>query len=248
MTHKTLITFVHFENSFSKYNLDFFLNLGLTDSSDHQFNFVINSPTGGEQIPRQSNISIIKGHNKGYDFGGYKQSLQSVNLDKFDRFIFINDTCRGPFLPNYIPNSLSWVDLLNSCINDKVKLVGSTWNFHGLSPQLNLHIQSYCFATDFSGLQILLDKGIFDSIGKDKRQIIIKHELRMSKVLLKSGFKIKPLQLSQYNGEEHGDICFNEEYYGTTLNPLEVMFIKTNRLQNKIIENYTKWKIQETQK
>ena len=69
----------------------------------------------------------------------------------------------------------------------------------------------------------------------------------MSKVLLKSGFKIKPLQLSQYNGEEHKDVCYNERYYGTTLNPLEVMFIKTKRLQNKIIENYTKWKIQKAE-
>lgn len=245
---KTLITFVHFETESSKRNLDFFLQLGLTNSSDHQFNFVINSSTGGTQIPCQSNISIIKGHNKGYDFGGYQQSLESVKLDQFDRFIFINDTCRGPFLPDYIPNSLNWVDLLNSCINDKVKLVGSTWNFRGLCSQPNLHIQSYCFATDFSGLEVLLNKGIFDSIGKDKSEVIIQHEIRMSRVLLAVGFKIKPLQLSQYNSEKHGDICFNERYYGATLNPLEVMFVKTNRIQNKIIENYTIWKIQETKK
>ena len=97
---KTLITFVHFENDRSKINLDFFVKLGLTNSLDHHFNFVINSSTGGEEIPAQDNISVIKGHNKGHDFGGYKQSLESVNHEEFDRFIFINDTCRGPFLPD----------------------------------------------------------------------------------------------------------------------------------------------------
>jgi len=48
---KTLITFVHFENYRSKINLDFFVKLGLTNSPDHHFNFVINSPSGGENIP-----------------------------------------------------------------------------------------------------------------------------------------------------------------------------------------------------
>lgn len=255
---KTLITYVHYERDFTKKNLDFFIKIGLTNSSDHQFNFVINSSTGGECIPRQSNVSVIKGHNEGYDFGGYKQSIQSVEFEKFERYIFINDTCRGPFLPSYIPDSLSWIDLLNSCIDNTTKLVGPSWNFSGKTPGVHLHIQSYCFVIDFIGLQTLLNKNIFDcniqskSKSKDKHDmkdlVIINHELKMSETLIESGFKIRPLQLSQYNGEQHGDICYDEKYYGTTLNPLEIMFIKTNRINNKILDNYTKWKIQETEK
>jgi len=247
---KTLITFVHFENYRSKINLDFFVKLGLTNSPDHHFNFVINSPSGGENIPSQDNISIIKGHNEGYDFGAYVQSLENVCLNDFDRFIFINDTCRGPFLPEYLP-SKTWVDIIGNLITDKIKLIGSTWNFVGLQCKAeidNLHIQSYFFATDLQGLSLLLGGGIFNTKNKRKDQIIIEHEIGMSRLLLKSGFKIKPLQLSQHNGEKNCDICFNKRYYGTTINPLEVMFIKTNRLQSKTIDNYTKWKIQEIQK
>lgn len=245
---KTLITFVHFENIQSKINLDFFLKLGLTNSPEHHFNFVINSLSGGEKIPVQDNISIIKGHNKGYDFGGYKQSLESVNLKEFDCFIFINDTCRGPFLPDYIP-SRTWVDMIRHLIQDQIKLVGATWNFQGIEQARtdSLHIQSYFFATDLQGVNLLLDGSIFDTMHKGKLDIIKQHEIGMSRLFLKSGFKIKPLQLSQYNGDKNGDICYNQRYYGTTLNPLEVMFVKTNRLQTKIIDNYTKWKIQKAE-
>lgn len=247
---KTLITFVHFKNDWSKVNLDFFLKLGLTNSPEHHFNFVINSPSGGENIPIQDNISIIKGHNEGHDFGGYKQSLESVNINDFDRFIFINDTCRGPFLPEYLPFE-TWVDIIGNLFTDKIKLVGSTWNFADAQNIVkidNLHIQSYFFATDLQGLSLLLSGGIFNTKNKAKTQIIKEHEIGMSRLLLKSGFKIKPLQLSQHNVEKSRDICYNGRYYGTTINPLEVMFIKTNRIQSKTINNYTKWKIQETQK
>lgn len=243
---KTLITYVHFENNESVVNLQYFLKIGLTNSTDHHFNFVINSPSGGEKIPVKNNISIIKGHNKGYDFGGYKQSLESVNLEEFERFIFINDTCRGPFLPEYI-STRTWIDIIGHHIKDQIKLVGATWNFHGSGGHTgidNLHIQSYFFATDLQGVNLLLNENIFDTTGKKKMDIINHHEIEMSRLLIKSGFKIKPLQLSQYNGDRHGDICYKQRYYGITLNPFEVMFIKANRLQTNILHNYTQWKIQ----
>ena len=83
---KTLITFVHFnrkEDHLYGDNLDFFLKVGLLASTDYHFNFVINSETGGERIPIHPNVSVIKGHNKGYDFGAYKQSIDSTNWKSF---------------------------------------------------------------------------------------------------------------------------------------------------------------------
>lgn len=242
---KTLITFVYFETENSKLNLDFFVRLGLTNSPDHQFNFIINSPSGGDQIPNRDNISTIKGHNKGYDFGAYAQSLENVKLEDFDRFIFINDTCRGPFLPDYLP-AQNWVNIINNLIDNEVKLVGSTWNYFDAKKRPgNLHIQSYFFATDLQGVNLLLNNDVFDTINKSKDQIITNHEICMSKCFLKSNFKIKPLQLSQYNGKEHGDILHEQKrYYNTILNPLEAMFIKTNRINDQIVKNYTEWKIQ----
>lgn len=238
--------------------------MGLNDSKDNHFNFVINSPTGGEQIPIQENISVIKGHNKGYDFGAYKQSLESVDLRKFDRFIFINDTARGPFIPNYVPTSLSWVDMFLKDIDEKVKLVGPTYfnqNYHrflqvrlGLPEGRNKHIQAWCFGIDKTALDILLAHKKFDSVGKGKCNIIKEHEIGISQRILDHHFDIKPFLLSRCSGEEHGDVNHDGGYFETTLNPLEVMFFKTvgsgtgRRTNRKILNNYTRWKIQEKEK
>ena len=264
---KTLITFVHFnrkEDHLYGDNLDFFLKVGLLASTDYHFNFVINSETGGERIPIHPNVSVIKGHNKGYDFGAYKQSIDSTNWKSFDRFIFINDTCRGPFIPNYVPKSINWVDMFLKDINDKVKLVGPTWFTKRFDSWLNgslgapegenTHIQSWCFGLDKIALNILINNKIFNSLYKDKEQIIKDHELGMSRTLLKHNFKVKPFQLSRSSSEDHGDINHNGAYFGTTLNPLESMFYKTKGSNKgavnnqEILNNYTKWKIQETEK
>ena len=265
---KTLITFVHFdrkEDSLYRDNLNFFIKLGLTDSKNHHFNFVVNSEFGGDQIPMQPNISVIKGHNQGYDFGAYKESIDNVDWESFDRFIFMNDTCRGPFIPNYVPESINWVDMFLKDINDKVKLVGPTWFTQRFDPWLNgrlgipagdnNHIQSWCFGLDKIALRLLIDHKKLDSSGKTKELIIKDHEIGISRFLRENNFSIKPFQLSRSTNEENGDINHNGMYFGTTLNPLEVMFYKTKGsgpdgiLNNQeILKKYTKWKIQETKK
>ena len=260
---KTLITFVHFdrqEDSLYRDNLDFFLKFGLHASAHNHFNFIINSETGGEQIPSQANVSVIKGHNQGYDFGGYKQSIDSVDWEDFDRFIFINDTARGPFVPNYVPTSINWVDMFLHDIDEKVKLVGPTWFTKRFNPWLNgalgipkgenTHIQSWCFGLDKIALRLLLEHKKFDAFGKTKELIIKDHEIGMSRLLLGNNFSVKPFQLSRSTNEDHGDINHNDEYFGTTLNPLEIMFFKTKgsgpggKLNSpQILKNYTQWKI-----
>jgi len=264
---KTLITFIHFDrprDCIYRENLDFFLKLGLTDCKNHHFNFVINSETGGGQIPTKSNVSVIKGHNQGYDFGGYKQSIDSVDWESFDRFIFINDTCRGPFIPNYVPKSINWVDMFLNDIDEKVKLVGPTWFNKKFNPWLqnrlgipkgeNTHIQSWCFGLDKIALNLLINNENFNSLHKNKEQIIKDNEIGMSRTLLKHNFKVKPFQLSRSSSEDHGDINYNGGYFGTTLNPLDTMFYKTKGSgkgavnNQEILNNYTKWKIQETEK
>ena len=262
---KTLITFVHFNrinDSVYKDNLDFFLKVGLHESTNNHFNFVINSETGGSQIPIKQNVSIIKGYNKGYDFGAYKQSIDHADWESFDRFIFINDTARGPFIPNYVPESINWVDMFLKDINEKVKLVGPTWFNKKFNPWLqnvlgipfgnNNHIQSWCFGLDKVALRLLIDYKKFDSSGKSKDLIVKDHEIGMSRILLDNNFSIKPFQLSRSINEEHDDINHNNSYFGTTLNPLEVMFYKVKGsgpkgiLNNqKILENYTAWKTQD---
>jgi lipopolysaccharide biosynthesis protein len=253
---KTLISFVHFDrgaNSASRLNLDFFIKFGLIDSPDYQFNFVINSETGGDHIPNKPNVSVIKGHNKGYDNGGWKQSFDFSGIDNFDYFICINDTCRGPFLPNYIPKSLTWVEMFLKDIDEKVKLVGPTWfnkKFHhllqndfGIPEGKNNHIQSYCFGMDRETLKFCIKNEKFNAIGKSKTGVIKDHEIGMSTLLLNNGFQIKPFLLSRNSGQKHSCVSQHKgAYFGDTINPLEVMFFKTT-IQNQTIENYTKWKM-----
>jgi lipopolysaccharide biosynthesis protein len=247
---KTLISFVHFnrgENSFSRLNLDFFIKFGLIDSPDYQFNFIINSETGGDHIPNKTNVSVIKGHNKGYDNGGWKQSFDFSGIDNFDYFICINDTCRGPFLPNYIPKSLTWVEMFLQDLNDEIKLVGPTWNHFGCGLKPNLtHIQSYCFGMDRETLKFFIKNEKFNAIGKPKIKVIKDHEIGMSTLLLNNGFQIKPFLLSRNSGQAHPCVSqYKGKYFGDTINPLEVMFFKTT-IRNQTIENYTKWKMNES--
>lgn len=255
---KTLVTFVHFNrkgNPLYRQNLNFFLKVGLLDDDAIQFNFVINSETGGEEIPERRNISVIKGHNKGYDFGAYKQSIDSINYHDFDYFIFINDTCRGPFLPSYIPSSCTWVDLFLSHLDDKVKITGPTWwnretdktSLTGkVPPGERTHIQSFCLGTDSTGLECMLDDDIFSlsklnrSMGR-KWNIVTRQEVGASQSIIKRGFKARPFQLSHMTNAEHCDIHKNNRYFGMTPHPLEMMFIKTNRINDGIIKTYTKW-------
>ena len=261
---KTLITFVHFNrpnNSLYRNNLDFFSKVGLTESLDHQFNFIINSKTGGENIPRGKNISVIQGHNKNQDWGAYQQSIYSSEIKEYDFFIFINDTCRGPFIPNYIPDDITWVELFLHKLNEKVKMVGPTWfnadecpwvknNLKNVENGKLAHIQSYCFGVDKKAMTLLLENNKFDVIGKSWEDLVRDHEIGSSQLLLEKGYQIQPFQLSQYSPEKNRDISQSNKYFGININPLEVMFFKTigsssnDPITPEIRDKYTKWTIE----
>lgn len=228
-------------------NLDFFLKLGLCDSDKVDFVFVINNHKVDCVIPGQKNVRIISRDNIGYDFGAYKAGIEAVDIEDYDRFIFMNDTCRGPFLPSYIPKDIVWTDLFLSGIDNNVKMVGPTWynsnetkhptyGFH-----IKKHIQSFCFGMDRVALDILLSNDKFDSENKDRSDVILDHEIGCSQCLIDKGYLIKPLQLSQFSQTSHADIHFPDKYFGDTLNPLDVMFVKTNRINNNVVRNYTDW-------
>ena len=64
----------------------------------------------------------------------------------------------------------------------------------------------------------------------------------MSKIIIENGYEIESFQLSYLGGEKNeSDSQYTNGYFGTTLNPLEIMFIKTNRINDKIVKNYTRW-------
>jgi uncharacterized pyridoxamine 5'-phosphate oxidase family protein len=70
----------------------------------------------------------------------------------------------------------------------------------------------------------------------------------MSKIILDNGFKIKSLEQSENISDKSKlekliltDINYLNNYYGENLNPIEVMFYKSNRLKGTMYDNYTLW-------
>ena len=248
---KTLISYVHFdrEEDGIAENVQFFIKHGVIEDDQTSFAFVINGGELSVELPTTYNSRVIYRPNTGYDFAAYNASLSSINLEEYDYFIFMNDTVRGPFLPRYIPSSFTWVDLFIDKIGERVKLVGPTICYQSPLPFVpQAHIQSMCFGTDREGVKILLEAGVFEAgeesgslTGSDKDRYIMDHEVKASQCIMDAGYELQPFQLSYPTQVGHGDIHTNHRYGGATPNPCEIMFIKTNRITNRVVDNYTRW-------
>ena len=245
---KILITYVYFENERSLKNLKFFISNGVFCNKVAHYNFIIKGGKCSAKIPSYDNITVHKVNNEGYDFGGYSYSINTIDKDTFGYFIFLNDSVIGPFIPRYISKEEWYIHFVN-LISDKTKLVGPTINKQTFN-NIPKHVQSMAFATDNIGLQLLIDNNIFNlerniqvfnKLGK--WEFIMKFEVGMSGIIMDNGYKIESFMQTENNNFEieHGDICYNNKYFGTTLNPIEIMFLKNNRISSNILKNYITW-------
>ncbi|CAE7029819.1 unnamed protein product, partial [Symbiodinium sp. KB8] len=99
-----------------------------------------------------------------YDFEAYRIGLRYIgaeNLKRYDRFVFLNCGIGGPFLPEEVMTSrIHWSRFFTSRVTEKVKLVGITMSNQAATPafvgQRYNHVQSMLWATDLSGLQVIL--------------------------------------------------------------------------------------------
>ena len=190
-----LITYVFFESKFSLKNIYFFIKNGVYNNNNLQYNFIIKGDECSVKFPDYENIKIYKMENDGYDFGGYSYSIQMINTDDFDYFIFLNDTVIGPFVPRFNSKHM-WVEYFISLISDKVKLVGPTIN-RCLYNNIPEHVQSMAFGTDKIGLNILKANNIFNLEynthfynNRGKWEFIMNFEVGMSGILLDNGYEI----------------------------------------------------------
>lgn len=251
---KTLVCYCYYEqNEVCIENLLFFIKNGIINDSKYFFIMIVNGEKLSVKMPSFDNIRILNRENRyhiGGDFRGWSEAIDTVKIEDYKYFIFLNSTVRGPFIPRYIPKSLTWIELFTNKINETIKLVGPTVNYKtrfGFSP----HIQSSFFCTDLIGLKLLINNNIFTDFGFRRDDIIKNHELKITKVILKLGYDFYALQLSENinhlqfingnNKELNGDIQYPEKYYGITLNPLEIIFIKTNRINNDYVKKYTEF-------
>ena len=252
---KYLLTYVYFETKNSLKNLTFFIKNGVFDNNNIQYNFIIKENKCSVKFPDYTNIKVYKMKNEGYDFSGYSYSIQMANNNNniFDYYIFLNDTVIGPFVPRYNAKNL-WYENFISLISDKVKLVGPTINRKRYS-NVDEHIQSMAFGTDHIGLHLLIKKNIFNIEHnikvykmKGKAKYIQIFEVGMSDIIIKNGYKIASFMQcdNYYKNIEHDDIHYTQKYFGITLNPVEIMFIKNNRIKDLVTRRYTFWNSSES--
>lgn len=245
---KFCVFYSYYETKLSKLNLEFFLENGINLDDNVFYVFLINNHNCSVKIPNNKNIKVIYRDNIGHDFGSWKDGLNSIKKT-FDFYIFMNDTVNGPFLPRYIPTNITWYQMFCNLISEKVKLSGLSINYfpwNNKSDDLK-HVQSMMFCTDKVGLEIL-NKNIFNLTSNEyediykngRKNFIIRFEIGMSQQIIKNGFDIAALHICDKKKVKTGDIWYNNKYFETTMNPLETMFIKNNRIHSEIINFYTK--------
>lgn len=260
---KTFVSYVYYETTESLYNFEFFVNEGLWETEDVIFILVINGGVCSASIPKYKNVIIINRPNIGFDFGGHNCALNYIK-DKltFDYFIFMNCGVIGPFLPSYYPKILNWTNVFTSKLTDKVKLVGTSIvclpppDKGGYGPR----VESFCFATDKIGLNIVLQEGTIFYDHKTKYDAIINGEYRLTTILLQKNYTIDCLlyryqnidwrDMRNWNINDNIHPSRKDRYGGININPFEVVFHKwywssdpNNTVMYDYIDKYKKWKL-----
>jgi hypothetical protein len=239
---RVLVLYTFFElNDRVKY----FLKHGVVEHESKNVDYILicNHPTlviNTENLPVKH---YMNRENVGYDFGAWSDALMRYTHDAvtYDYFIFVNASVWGPFLPDYYRGH--WTDIfVNGLIDNGVQLFGCTIN-----TQPRPHVQSYVFAMPIEILDLLCDEGIFSkAMEPTKRAAILRRELRMSQVVLENGGNIGCLMpyyrswdFRQPVGKGLGDVAFSKAYFGETLHPYEVLFVKgTRNLSERWIRSY----------
>jgi len=210
---RTLITYALYKEN---EGLDFFLDNGVIYDENVDYIFVVN--VDNEFKPSEKFNNTIQGvsakvfqrDNVGLDFGGYSCVVDRISksrlIDSYDYFIFMNQTITGPLASEGVWDGKShWSNLFTQKINDKDKLVGITINCFSFPCMYtpDPHVQSMIFATDKIGLNLAIEKNIFDykNILTDKDEIVVKKEIELSRVFLNAGYNISCM-LPSYEGED----------------------------------------------
>jgi hypothetical protein len=258
---RTAIIYAYFETPQTKFNLNFYSKIGISNSETEFYVIVVNGHSCSVDLPPLSNLVVLErddiGGDFGADFGAHNCALEWLNKNKepFDYYIFLNSSVIGPFLPPYYPKSLHWSDIFTSRITDQIKLVGTTiscismTNLKNSGPKVGGHF----FATDGVGLDVLYNSQI---IFKDhlSKMDTIQAEYNLTSLIMGNGYSIDCL-LYQYENVDWTDKNIYKLHSGnvttdTTIHPFEVVFHKWywNSYSNKLVsydycKKYVDWKL-----
>jgi hypothetical protein len=211
---ETLVLFAYNEQfqKHAKSNLEYFLGHALTDDPHIHFIIIDSSDTITVQIPTDlPNLQYLKINNNSLQNNGkawnswYIALTQfnqlSVLLDKYQYFIFLKDTVKGPLTNNI--NSKDWCKYITNKLDNDCKMTGleyiilpnsyeASWVRQGytidldLSNKYNIHVITPLWATDKIGLQLVLP--YFTHKYKKKEFII-------NQIFIKNNYNVKPLTM-----------------------------------------------------
>ncbi len=117
---RPLITYAYSETPNARENLLYFLEQGLHGAAD--FIFILNGETDAAAlIPRRTNVAVVERPNTCYDLGAHGEVLRNNDLwRRYGRFILLNASIRGPFVPYW--SQSCWSDAYLGRVTDKVKV------------------------------------------------------------------------------------------------------------------------------
>lgn len=244
---RPLVLYIYDETPSSRANVLYFMQHGLHSQAD--FIFIINGKSDLDKIIPINipNIRIIRKPNTCFDLGSAGEILKQNDYElvrKYRRFIIMNSSVRGPFLPTW--SDRCWSDIYLNEITDETKLVGMSYNCHP-----SFHVQSMIFATDSIGIRLLLagnrtdetlwsdqDYGIPGnpssmnglSICPSSKFRAVSSEVSLTSLMYRASYKVKTfMTASEIPGYyEH---CFHnvEPHEWMRVTPYESIFIKANR-------------------
>jgi hypothetical protein len=256
---RTLVVYVYGNtHKLSEENLAFFIRTAVRDSHNADYYFILqridNVYFDENTLPLlPTNAHYIQHENTCFDMGtiGWFLASGMIEKSKYKYFIFLNSSVRGPFIASYYDNAI-WYTIFTRRLNDHIKLVGSTINC-----QTAPHVQSYIWALDFEGLNLLLKHGTIFKCHDSKKETIKNGEIGASQIILNSGFGIDSL-MKKYQGmdfrlyENKGcnnrrNPMVNRGVDGISLDPFEIVFIKMKNSEVEDFDNrkrvraYEKW-------
>ena len=254
--HQVLVLYHYFEKDQSYIdNFSHFLRFGYEPYLNY---VIIVAGSYTVDLPKASNIEYLFTQNENFDYGGYATAIKTLGFnDRYDRYIFVNSSVRGPFLPAYTKSS--WVQILLDMFDPGVGLVGTTislipsnhsvaklyyakYGKMAFNEDILSHVQTTCYMLSKDSLRYLVSSGFYDitqSLSKD--ETVCDYEIRLSQLLLAQGLNLKCI-LPEYNKYDYctltrdinscsreGDCGFFNSYFGRTAHPYESIFIKTSR-------------------
>lgn len=252
LDQKTLVLYSYCESSqFRKSNLEFFIQNGFY--RDHpliDYVFIINGRSSATLPIDAKNAKFIYRENKGRDFKAWGQALTDLDISSYQYFVFLNDSVRGPMIPNYLHNIL-WIESFTSRINNFTKVVGCTVNTEG-SP----HVQTYCWATDKIMLDLLIKASIFDPKDtSDVMEYVRATEQMVSNTAFRAGYNIdcfmphyhhwnwneifvKGEEGAKYKDPKGNSLPTQNPTSFAQHHPFEIMFVKYKSAPNFVFQFY----------